>query len=233
MTESRLRELYEQALAARGAGARERCVTPEAMLALVRREGSEDERLATLDHVMACAACSRELELLRAIERAGAESGAADAVTPAAEREATADVVPIRPRARPTWQRFVPLALAASLLLAIGVGVLQRDGGPGVEDVVRGDVVGVTLLAPAAEVARGAPVTFAWRPVPDAVRYELELLDATGTVVYSATTGDTTAMMGDARRLEPGGEYRWWVRGVDAGGAQRASAMRHLRVRSE
>ena len=228
MTDARLRELYEQALAARGAGVRAHCVTPDAMLALVRREGAEDERLATLDHVMACRECARELELLRAIEQAGAASGAA-AVAP--EREGAATVVPLRGRARPAWQRFVPLALAASLLLAIGIGVLDR--GPRAEDVTRGDAAAVTLLAPGPDVRSGPPVTFVWRPVPHALRYTLEVLDDDGNVVFTTATPDTTVTITDASRLAPGAEYRWWVRAVDPEAAQRASPMRPLRVRSE
>src|SRR5919204_5168346 len=101
MTEARLRELYQRALAERGGRERAQCVGPDALLALVRREGSEEHRLEVLDHVMACEACQREFELLRSIEQAGAE----------AERATVA-----RPWARRGWgwRQAAPLALAAS-----------------------------------------------------------------------------------------------------------------------
>jgi hypothetical protein len=233
MTDARLRELYQHALATRDGG-RERCASPEAMLALARREGTEEERLATLDHVMSCDACRRELDLLRAIEMAGARTTGAPGAAHSRDRPAAAVVVP--------WKRVVPLALAASLLLAVGVGVRDRfgarDRGP---DVVRGagdDGGGeLTLLAPAAgaSVAAGAPVVFAWRPDPDARRYVVEVLDADGRAVVSDTTADTTFALRDpSSRLTAGAEYRWWVRTVGAtAGAQRASAARPLAVRGQ
>jgi hypothetical protein len=42
----------------------------ERLLALVERSGSEEARLALLDHVMACPHCHAEFELLRATHRA-------------------------------------------------------------------------------------------------------------------------------------------------------------------
>jgi hypothetical protein len=232
-TDTRLRELYERRLGASDAGRRQRCASPEDMLALVRQQGTEEERLGTLDHVMACGDCIREFELLRSLERAGVESSAAEVGASQAATESGADVVPLRPR--PSWRRFAPLALAASVVLAVGVALFRGDGQPGMGDVARGGEAAVTLLAPGMEVAAGggAPLTFVWRPVAGTVRYELEVLEASGAAAFSATTADTVAAIPEPRRLTPGVEYRWWVRAVDAAGAQRASEMRRLRVRSE
>jgi len=208
--EKRLRDLYDRMLDTRDATDRMRCSSPESLLAVVRRDGPEGERLATLDHVMACGDCARELELLRAIEDAGARTV----------------------RAAP-WRRYAPFALAASVLLAVGIGVLRRDTQPGNDDVVRGSS-GVTLVAPHNDARMGAgSVLFAWRPVAGAVRYELEVLDTTGAVRFAATTPDTSVALTDVNRLPAGVEYRWWVRAIDAAGAQRVSAIRPLRVRRE
>src|SRR5215469_8186938 len=99
VTDEALREAYQRVLDARRASGREPCVSPEAMLSLLRREGSEEQRLEKLDHVMGCGACRSEFELLRSIEQAGA-----------ATTERAAHAVLQFPR------RFaVPLALAASL----------------------------------------------------------------------------------------------------------------------
>ena len=260
MSDERLRELYQRALAAddvagrrragegaAGEGAAgegapgegapgahgERCPTPEAVLALVRREGSEDARLATLDQVMSCAACRRELDLLRAIDAAG--EGTADA------RSTDDGVIPLRPRGPTTlsWRRALPLALAASLVLAIGVGVrgrVDRTTAGSDTDVMRGDAGAVVMLITPEDadttVAPGAPVTFAWRPDPGAVRYVLEVLDADARVVIGQSTTDTVVTLRDLSRLTPGTDYRWWVRAVADGGPQRASPVRRLRVRA-
>ena len=216
MTDARLRELYELALAERGGGDRQRCVSPEAMLALVRREGSEAQRSATLDHVMACDACRREFDLLRSIELAGAEVEGVRAARRSFGR---------------SWHPGAPFAIAAALLVAVGLGVRDRGRAPAPVDLARGASDGVVLLAPDSQVAAGAPIVFVWRPDPDAGRYVLELL-AGGRVVVSETTTDTTFTLRNVSRLAPDSSYRWWVRAVAPGGAQRGSEVRPLRLRS-
>src|SRR5215212_12040833 len=57
--------ITERARAERG-GKRGSHPEPEALLALAERSGSEASRLEVLDHVMACDACRRELDLVRA-----------------------------------------------------------------------------------------------------------------------------------------------------------------------
>lgn len=265
LEDKQLLELYDRMLEARADGGRAMCVSPERMLAVIRRAGSEEDRLTTLDHVMSCGECAREFELVRAIEEVGMESvaserGAARRVAPdaattketATEERATDHTTieppvrrltleatsPARPAAVPAplpapRRRYVTLALAASLLLAVGVGVVWRSGGPANGDVTRGESA-ITLLAPPTEVRSVAgAIGFVWRPVTGTVRYELEVLDSAGAVAFSASTADTTATLADTRRLTPGTAYRWWVRALDAAGAQRASDMRPLRVRNE
>ena len=212
MSDERLRELYTAAVAGRPAGA-EAHPAPEAIAALARREGSEEARLATLDHVMGCDDCRRDFDLLRTLERAGAQSGVA-----------------ARPAARRAW--FMPAALAASLLLAVGIGrqVLRS----GTDDTTRGDGESgaIVLVQPGAEMPAGQSLTFAWRPVPGASRYELELLDAGGAVAASAATSDTSATPDAAHTLPPG-EYRWWVRATTSDARTLRSALRPLRLTAE
>ncbi len=181
---------------------------PEAIAALVRREGPEEGRLATLDHVMSCADCRRDFDLLRAVERAGVEGGAAGR------------------SGRRAW--LMPAALAASFLLAVGLGrTVLRSGG---EDTTRGDDRGAVLLVqPGREARAGDSLTFSWRAVPGASRYEIELLNASGGVVASAATTDTT-IFSEAARLLPPGDYRWWVRATTPDARSLRSAIRPLRL---
>ena len=212
VTDEALREAYQRALDARRVTGREACVSPEAMLSLLRREGSEEQRLEALDHVMGCGACRSEFELLRSIEQAGA----------AATERATHAVLQF-PR------RFaVPLALAASLILVVTVG--QRLRMAGGADVERGRTDGITLLGPPPEISPGTSPTFAWKPVPGAERYELEVLDEKGTVVFGAKTSETSVTISDPLLSAPGKSFHWWVRATTASGDQRASAARSLRV---
>jgi hypothetical protein len=235
MTDARLRELYARTTASVGKRDTETHADPEALLALVRREGPEEERLALLDHVMACDSCRGEFELLRAVERAGGSSSESSSGTipfPVRGGAAAADDARHRPLSR--WRGFIPIAAAASLLLAVGIGIgVQRGGGGEPADVMRGAADEVALVAPAAEFRVGGPITFAWRPVPGARRYELEVVDGGGTAVFSTRTTDTLVVLNDATRLVPGVDYQWWVRAVTDGGAQPRSPMRRLRLRAE
>ena len=213
LTDEALRGAYRRALDVRRVSGRELCVAPEAMLSLLRREGPEEQRLEMLDHVMGCSACRSEFELLRAIEQAGA--GTAERAGPAVLR---------------SLPRFaVPLALAASLILVVMVG--QRLRSPDGTDVERGPMDGVTLLGPPSEIEAGTSPTFAWKSVPGAQSYELEVLDEKGAVVWGARTSETSVTMSDPVLLTPGNSYRWWVRTTTPSGNQRASAVRSLRIR--
>lgn len=186
LTEARLKEIYAATAARRPGG----CPEPEALQSLARREGPEETRLATLDHAMGCADCRAELDLLRSIERAGAESGAA------------------RKPGRRNW--FVPAALAATVFLAVGIGRLALA--PAGEEPIRsGDEAGaIAVVEPAPEAAAGAPLTFAWLPVEGASRYRVELLTGGGDVAIEAETRDTAIVIEGVARLAPG-DYRWWV----------------------
>jgi hypothetical protein len=123
---------------------------------------------------------------------------------------------------------LVPAALAASVLLAVGVGrMVLRPAG---DDTTRGDDHGVVVLVqPGREARAGDALTFAWQAVPGASRYELELLDAGGGVLASAATTDTTVSPPAARSLPPG-DYRWWVRATTPDARSLRSALRPLRL---
>ena len=217
MTDERLRELYQHAIATRGDGARTQCPAPERLLAVARREGSEEERLRTLDHAMSCAECMRELELLRGIEKAGTRISGAGTVS---------RVEPAR-----SWRRAVPLALAASAVLAVSLVVRGRGGDGASVDVMRGGGAAIALhTSRDVELRTGDSLLVAWQPVSGATRFVVEVLDADGRAVLADTTSDTTHVLRGVGRLTAGREYRWWVRALGAGGAQRSSPLVRLRV---
>ena len=104
MNEGDFVRLYQRGTANRRDAARVGCVPPEALLAVVEQQGSEEERLASINHAMTCADCGEELELLRATRV-------------------------VRDRARIPHGGF---AVAASLVLVAGLGyyTLARRGSP-------------------------------------------------------------------------------------------------------
>jgi hypothetical protein len=214
VNDERLREIYAGVMASRGGKGSRRtaaCPQPESILALVRREGGEDARLATLDHVMSCAECRSEFDLLRSIELAGAEAGAA-----------------ARPGRR-SW--MVPAALAASVLLAVLIGRLALPTIPENEVFRSAADGGLTLVAPPREIPAGSPVGFAWHPVAGATRYRLEVLTGGGEVALEVQTADTAITLQGTADLPPG-DYQWWVAATSAGTTVR-SALRPLRLTSQ
>ena len=209
---TRLRQLYAQRVASRAGGEAGDHATPEAILAVVLREGPETERLATLEHVMSCAACHREYEYLTAVNEAGLEAGSS-AVAPQ----------------RRVWSSRTVMALAASLVMAIGAGLLVRSVIQSGPERVRGTDGDIALVAPGASVAAGGPIAFAWRPVAGVSRYVLEVQRPDGSIAFADTTADTVAAV-EPDRLGPGAAYRWWVREVTDGAEPRSSAFRELRI---
>lgn len=205
MSDAAMRQAYERFLAARQPAGRADCPPPDALLALAERRGTESERLLTLDHAMACAACRKDLDLLRAIVGADRLSAA-------------------RRWAQPRW-----LAAAAVLVVALGAGTLwlRRPGGGDASFRAGGDAV--TLVAPTDSVAPDAAVVFTWRSVPQAVMYRVELLSAGGDSLLATESRDTVATL-PAGRLAAGASYLWSVHAVFADGSHTTSPPSRFRV---
>ena len=179
-------------------------ITEEELLALVERRGDEATRLAILDRVMASETGRREFELLRAA------AGAARGMRPAPARR---------------W--MIPLLAAAALaLVAVTLTLTRRDPGPQFRG---GNGEAVALAEPwdGAEVPGAAGTRFAWRPVPRATRYRVEVLDSERNVMFSAETADTEAV---TDRALPAGAYLWRVEALIRDGSLRQSPVRRLTV---
>jgi hypothetical protein len=201
LNDERLRALYQQAIERRRPAERTACLPPERLLALAegRLRGSEAQEAA--DHAMSCASCREEYALLRAIARVQERSSA--------------------------WSAR-RLALAASIVLALGAIVILRTTRQRDAATFRGSADEVRLLAPEPGVA---PLTLAWRSVADASRYEVELMDSAGMPLHQATTRDTVLVVPETVRLAPGAEHRWWVRAVLANGREVRSTVATFRSR--
>lgn len=183
------------------------CPSVDALHAALRGEGAESERLLVLDRALRCAACRRELALLHAVSQ-GAEAQ---------------QKIPNRW----SWQRMVPLAAAASVVLVagvIGIAQLRQTGEQPVRALSNDQPV---LIAPVTNAsANTRPVTFAWHPTSGALRYILELTASDGTVLFSTSTTDTTAVA----LTSAAGAARWWVRAHMDDGSERRSETRVLRL---
>ena len=164
---------------------------PEQLAALLEGTLTEATRLELLDHVTRCTTCGPDLDLLRA-----ANEGAR-----AAERR----VMPSR------W-----MALAAAILILVGIGVLTLRGHRPVvvPDVMRGGHAAVAVIEPAAGSTVAAPVTIAWHAMPGAQSYRVEVLTERGEVIASWSTSDTALAIPDSVHVKANTGYDMWVRAM-------------------
>jgi len=202
MNDDRLRAVYAEVLARRGAG-RAGCPAAEEIDALATRRGPEAGRLETLDHVMGCSECRREFDLLRSVLRTG----------PPADT--------LRPRI---------FALAATLTLTAGAVLIWRAASNPVAGPLRGSDHPVVLLSPADGVSLTEPPALVWRSVDGAVSYRVEVLDRTGTVVTTAVGPDTVVRLPSDALAPADSAYRWRVVAELRTGGSLSSAIRRLRV---
>jgi hypothetical protein len=196
MTDAELRDIYTRSLTSR-AQSRAGCPSPEALEALVAQTGSEESRLATLDHVMSCVPCKEEFELLRAIH-------AADRVNAGAARPR---------RSVAPWLAAAVVVIAAG---ALTLTQLQRSG------------TNPTRGASSSDIALVGTVngSLVWHAIPDAVRYDVEIVDASGATIFHARVADTTAALPSTL---PSAPVSWWVRATLRDGSERRSAIIPLR----
>lgn len=189
MSDEELQRAYQRATAHAPPGAHPE---PDRIAALVLGTAREPDRVATLEHVMQCARCRAELDLLRS-----ANEGA---------RAADTSRFPMR------WA-----AIAAAAVLAIGVGaVALRQPRPVTPDVFRGQRPAVGLVQPEAGSTVAKPVHLAWHGIADARNYHVELLSARGDVIAAWNTSDTVLAIPDSVRLDASQSYDVWVRATMA-----------------
>lgn len=173
-----------------------------------------------------------ELELIRAIEQGGRREVN---LRPGSLGGPSPSPTPAPPRRR--WRVYGLAALAAALLLVVALGPGRRLWQPQTSAGTGGAQAGppqagdpLSILAPGFDVSIGAPVTFAWRGVPQARLYIVEVFTPEGILAVSRRTSDTSFAV-PADSLPQPGEYRWWVRARIADGTERTSLARRLRLR--
>jgi hypothetical protein len=183
INDEQLREVYSRGLPSGDGRPPLDDLAAERLRRVVEREGSESERLHTIDGLLTTAAGRAELEIAWAAARAA------------------------QPRStRSTWLR----GAAAALLLTVGVGAAWMLSRPQ-EQVMRGDDSPITLVAPVGSRSAADARHFVWRGVEGAQRYTLVVVDTAGNEVYARDTGDTTVTLPDSVSLHAGAAYLWWV----------------------
>lgn len=209
------------------------CLSPATLKAFLADALSETERSEAEGHLSQCAPCRHLLvrQHHQKMEAAASSNHAATAVP--AELLETARAIGRR-QGRSRQPRWVgPLAAAALVVLAVGVGGWQLDlwdpngqrtrldGAPGSEDTWRSHAPGDTLTGAALVTARGpadgavvdgAGVTLSWSVTGQVQRTTLTLVDGLGNIVWQdAVDGSSWAL--DPGRLQsmPSGTLYWFV----------------------
>jgi hypothetical protein len=202
MTEEDLVKLYQRGTVRRDAS-RADCVSLDALLAAVERRGPEEERLRSINHAMACADCGEELELLRSTR-------------------IVRDRAPI-----PSFG----FALAASIMVVAGLGYysLARSRAATSDDLTRDGTGDVQLVSPLSTSAQRLD-SLVWRPVAGAASYVIDVRRDDGTLVTRGTTSDTTFVVPDSARVEPGSDVYWGVTARLSDGTELRSAARRIRI---
>jgi hypothetical protein len=185
MNDERLRALYAGAMARLPLPEDAAPVPLEAMVDLVERRGSEAERSRTLRSILRDPRAREEFELLRAVVRSAEPP-------------------------RQSWRAAIAWRVAAGVALLAGTAWLfSLLHTP--EEPLRGGASAVVMLQPANGAELTAPPLFAWRQVPGAVDYRIEVVDSAGAVVFEEQVTDTTSTGPASGGLVPGNHYRWSV----------------------
>ena len=189
MNDERLQQAYNALLRDRAARGEPVDVPLETMVDVLNRKGSEETRLAAIDRIMAHPRLAEEFEILRAAHTAG------------------------RTAQRRTFKAW-PLAIAASLIAAIGLGTWLSRQSTDDGDQLRGLSVAIPLYAPAETALADSARVFLWSANPSATQYMFELSTAGGSALFNATTTDSSLTLPDTVRLAPGASYFWYVRAI-------------------
>jgi len=192
MNDERLREAYERGLPEHdGTSGPLDDVSAERLRRLVEQEGSETERLRTLDLALSSVEGRRELDIVWAAARAAQP-----------------------PRRR--WMPYTYAAAAAVLLVAGSLVIRPRIGSDRASatdpaSTTRGVESPITLVGPVGSAAEQRGMRFIWRRVGQAERYTVVVVDTTGTEIFATETRDSSLVLPDSVRLVAGREYLWWV----------------------
>ena len=182
------------------------------------------EQDAALAHFGDCADCRREMTDVRRVIALSSSARSRSTRAPTATRRTLA---------------LVTSALAAVLAFAIIVPTLMRDGS-GVNVPTRGQdrLQQSEIVPPLAAVSpvEDVPIApesdaFVWRAAGSDAEYVLTIMDATGGIVWSKSTSDTSAMLPRDLRLTRGNEYFWKVDALLADGHSTTTPAHHFSIR--
>jgi hypothetical protein len=202
------------------------------------------------EHVASCGSCVAALAALGrelvGIEVAPEVETPAWALARAHEMVEGEEAVPMRASAgvarraaaRPGgFSRFVeslrPAAFPIAALAAIAIMFLAQIPEPQISGpAIRGthlDETAIRITAPEEGVSvEPSSAILSWEPMLGAGTYKVTIVDASGTVVWTATTAESWIRIPARRVLMPGAVYAFWVSAVLDSGESVESAVHHF-----
>ncbi|MEM1181078.1 MAG: hypothetical protein AAGM22_22240 [Acidobacteriota bacterium] len=193
------------------------CPSPEELVALVDGTLPPERREAVLDHLAVDSDSALEVRLLMEA-KAFFEQKADSETDPAASPSAPAPSAPIPMRATPRRRESEPrrrvaqwVALAATVLLAVGLGVTLQT--PDETPVVRSASAAQVLPVEGA-VLKAPPTRLEWEAVTGAESYGVTLFNSSGAVLWRSDPVDGPSSELPAEvvaELSPG-DYLWTVK---------------------
>jgi hypothetical protein len=156
-------------------------------------------RDAAFDHITACERCSRIWRGLLTLKGDAQAQG----------------LIPADVPARAPWRQspIVTLAIAATLILAIGGVVINRRLNDQAKS--RGNAMALVEEPATTTGADGVP-TLTWKPTSGASQYRVEMFSEDGTPVWSLEAKAPPARW-PVDVLRKAGTYRWRVEALNAG----------------
>lgn len=186
---------------------------------------------AEREHIAHCMRCEAEMALwqqFNADEPAADEGAVVQWVAAETRRRLK---IPADDRKPVGWGAWIgsirprTAALAATLLVAAAIGYVTWDRGvPPITNPDSGARVyrsgGVQLIAPSGDVL-ARPAELRWEPAPGAARYEIEVREVDGTVIWRSSVAETQVAIpaSVAAQIVPGRTFFWQVRATTGDGA--------------
>ena len=192
---------------------------------------AESLTIAEREHIAHCVRCEAEMALWQQFkdDEPAADEGAAVQWVAAETRRRLK--TPADDRKPVGWSEWIgslrprTLALAATLLVAAAIGYVTWDRGvPSITKPDAGARIyrsgGLQLIAPSGDVA-APPVELRWQAAAGAARYEIELREVDGTVIWRGSVAETHVALpaSVAAQILPGRTFLWQVKATTSDGA--------------
>jgi hypothetical protein len=210
-----LKRFYRSFINSRLPENRKGCPALEELISFFESRRRTAKKLKIVDHITNCSACTQEFEFLLELQRyqekiVGPVPGSR--LTRLFFHSIPASIGGVNP----LWRFFS--VLTGMVLVFVSLFILVRNTGRFAE--TRSVLSPLILSQPAPEESVILPLTFAWKGLPGAETYVLELFDEALLSVWKSPETSLTYLLlppEEAGRLRPGHRYFWMITAFSEG----------------